>query len=62
MVGSDQRLHMLKVLRVQHIALYRYRPESQVQRRAAAYVEHINRYFKLDDAEAGQLKRETNAH
>lgn len=59
--GSDRRLHMLEVLRVQQVVSQRYQPEPEVQRSMVAYVEHLRRHFGLDEMEVEQLRRQTTA-
>ncbi|HEY9112905.1 MAG TPA: hypothetical protein VIM92_14160 [Rhodanobacteraceae bacterium] len=59
--GSDRRLHMLEVLRVQQVVAQRYQPEPEVQRSMVAYVEHLRRHFGLDEMEVEQLRRQTTA-
>ena len=60
-IGSDQRLHMLEVLRAQQLVSQRYHPDPEVQRNMLAYVDHLRRQFALDETEVERLMNQTIA-
>jgi len=60
-IGSDNRPHMLEVLRVQQLVKQRYRPAETVEFEAARYVDHLRAYFGLDKRMFVQLQEEVKA-
>ena len=61
-VVGNQRQHVREVLRVQHMIQRRYRPEPEVQRKAAAYAENLKRHFALDRMEGAEANDEEDVH
>ena len=55
-IGSDQRPHMLEVLRVQRLVQQRYSPPAESVRKASEYAHQLYRYFKLSDVEIEEIE------
>jgi glycosyltransferase involved in cell wall biosynthesis/GT2 family glycosyltransferase len=57
-LGSDNRAHMLEVLRVQHFVRVRFQPSAATLDRATHYVQHLQAYFGLGRADVAALAGE----
>ncbi|EQD80976.1 glycosyl transferase, partial [mine drainage metagenome] len=55
-IGSDQRPHMLEVLRLQRFVQQRYAPPPESVRKASEYALQLYRYFKLSDVEIEEIE------
>jgi len=60
--GSERRLHMQEVLRVQHLVSQRYPLGPEVQQKMADYIDYLRRHFALEEAEVERLQKVTMAN